>query len=276
MSRGPIAITGAAGVIGGVLASRLSGAYQLRLIDRRPVPAGGGIRVDLRDRDGLEDAFAGADAVIHLAASTSVGASWEDVLEANIVGTRHVLEAARATCVPRVVLASSNHVVGMYELDGAPAIYSGEASRRLGAEVAARPDSLYGVSKAFGELLGRYYADVHGLRVICLRIGTVLASDDPTAPAPAGAGAWSPAPWEQRIRATWLSHGDCAELFRCALEADVRYSVVYGVSNVPGRFWDLEGAREHLGWQPVDAFPTEEPRNAAARPDTGSGPAEGG
>lgn len=254
-----VAITGAAGVIGQVLSTRLADAYRLRLMDRVPVSGGAGMLVDLADRDALAHAFAGVAAVVHLAAASTVTAGWEDVLASNIVGTHHVFEAAVAAGVPRVVFASSNHVVGMVERDGAPGIYGGEPSTRLDAAAPPRPDSLYGVSKGFGELLGRYHADAHGLRVVCLRLGTVLASDDPMAPGPAGAATWSPAPWERRIRATWLSHRDCATLFRCALEADVRFAVVYGVSDVPGRFWDLEGARTQLGFVPADRFPGDAP-----------------
>ena len=43
-----------------------------------------------------------------------------------------------------------------------------------------RPDSLYGVSKVYGEALGRMYMERYGLRVFCLRIGAVRAHDDPT------------------------------------------------------------------------------------------------
>lgn len=250
-----VVITGAAGLIGGILAERLGGSRDLRLLDRAPIAGRPAAKVELGDAAALERAFRGADAVIHLAAAASVAATWPEVLEANVAGTYNVLEAARVAGVPRVVLASSNHVVGMYEPDvlgTAGAIGPGTPLDHL---VPPRPDSLYGVSKGVAELLGRFFADVHRLQVVCLRIGTVLRSDDPRDPAPPGFAAWGLVPWEARIRGTWLSHRDCAELFRCALEAEVGFTIVYGVSDVPDRLWDLEHARLTLGFVPRDRWP---------------------
>ncbi|MEZ4530908.1 MAG: NAD-dependent epimerase/dehydratase family protein [Thermomicrobiales bacterium] len=45
-----------------------------------------------------------------------------------------------------------------------------------------RPDSLYGVSKVYGEALGRYYHETYGMRVHNLRIGSVRADDNPVDP----------------------------------------------------------------------------------------------
>jgi nucleoside-diphosphate-sugar epimerase len=147
----------------------------------------------------------------------------------------------------------------MVEVDGAPAIYGPDDARVIDEQAQVRPDSDYGVSKAFGEALGRMYADRFGMRVICLRIGSVLADDDPTGPTPLAGAGWMP--WltdedrRARIRATWLSHRDCAELIRCALEADVRFAIAYGVSDNPRRFWSLQAARDLLGFVPVDRAP---------------------
>lgn len=252
-----LVITGAAGIIGRVLATPFAASNDLVLLDRRPDPDLPLTLLDLADRDGLVRAFDGADAVIHLAATSDVAATWEAVLESNIVGLHNVLEAAVAARVPRVVFASSNHVVGMYERDGAPSIYTDRERPSLDHRVPIRPDSPYGVSKAFGEALGRFYAETYGLQVICLRIGTVLAVDDPTAPLAEAAPAWAPGPWELRIRATWLSHRDCVELFQCALTADVAFAIAYGVSDTPGRFWDLAEAWRVLGFRPADRWPGE-------------------
>jgi nucleoside-diphosphate-sugar epimerase len=214
---------------------------------------------DIRDLATIRPAFAGVDAVVHLAAASSVDAPWDDVLADNITGTYNVFEAAREHGVRKVVFASSNHVVGMYEVEGAPAIYD-LADRRLCEPLTpVRPDSLYGVSKVFGEALGRLYADRHGMDVVCLRIGSVREDDDPTrgqagrpfAPFPELTEAQS----RHRLRAAWLSHRDCAQLIQRALDAPVHWAVVFGVSNNPRRFWDLQGARDLLGYDPIDAAP---------------------
>jgi nucleoside-diphosphate-sugar epimerase len=253
-----VAITGAAGVIGRVLARELADAYDLRLLTRRPTDFPS-LLADVSDLNTLLPHFADADVVVHLAAAATVEASWEDVLQANVIGTYNVFEAARRTGVELVVFASSNHAAGMYEVENAPALYSLDDERRWDERADVRPDSLYGVSKVFGEALGRHYADLHGLRVICLRIGSVLADDDPRSDRVAAGASWMSLDREAafaRLRATWLSQRDCAQLVRRCLEAtDVRWAVAYGISDNPRQFWDLRSARQMLGFSPVDRAP---------------------
>jgi nucleoside-diphosphate-sugar epimerase len=199
---------------------------------------------DIADLAAILPAFEGVDSVVHLAAAADVDSTWEEVLASNIIGTRNVFEAARLAGVAQVVFASSNHVVGMYEQDGKPEIYRADIDKPLVDEgPAPRPDSLYGVSKGFGELIGRYYVERHGLRVVCLRIGWVWDRDEPPTN-------------HAQAEAIWLSHRDCAQLVRRALEADqVDWAVVYGISNNPRGFWSLDGARRILGYEPQDSPP---------------------
>ena len=68
---------------------------------------------DLRDQRAVETALAGADGVLHLGALADE-ADFHDLAEINILGTYHVLEAARLTGAERVVYASSNRVTGFY------------------------------------------------------------------------------------------------------------------------------------------------------------------
>ena len=250
-------MTGADGVIGGVVRRHLGQLYQLSFLSHRPASFASHVG-DITDLASIQPAFEGVDAVVHLAASTSVDAPWDEILSNNIVGTYNVFEAARRAGLSRVVFASSNHTVGMYEVEGAPELYDVEDHRIYDAETMLRPDSLYGVSKIFGEALGRLYADRHGLSVICLRIGAVREHDDPTnlarerTPLLPGLTA---SQLGRRLRAAWLSHRDCAQLIRRALDTDTHWAVVYGVSNNPGRFWDLDGARDLIGYEPLDAAP---------------------
>jgi nucleoside-diphosphate-sugar epimerase len=244
-----------------VVRRHLADRYELRYLTRRPSEVPSHV-ADLTDLDAITPAFRDIDAVVHLAASSSVEAPWSDILPNNIVATYNVFEAARRAGVELVVFASSNHVVGMYEVESAPAVYELEDRRAWDAGVPVRPDSLYGVSKVFGEALGRMYVDRYGLRVICLRIGGVLADDDPARPRAAGRP-FEPLPEltsEQnahRIRAVWLSHRDCAQLIGLALDSGRQWAVVYGISDNPRKLWDLESARELLGYTPLDAAPSE-------------------
>jgi len=178
---------------------------------------------DVRDLAAMARAAADVDAVVHLAGIPDED-TFEHILDVNMVGTYHAFEAARRQHCQRVVLASSAHVTGFYP-----------TSQRIGPEVPPRPDSFYGVSKAFGENLGRLYADKHGLEVVCVRIGTL--ADCPAAP---------------RHLSTWLSPRDAVELFyRCLVAPKVGFTVVYGVSANPRGWWDTSSA-ERLGYQPAD------------------------
>jgi uronate dehydrogenase len=121
-----------------------------------------------------------------------------------------------------VVFASSNHAVGFYP-----------RSQRIGVGVTVRPDSRYGVSKAFGEALGALYADKHGLRVTCLRIGNVADT-----------------PADERRLSIWLKPEDLVQLIRIGLEhPDIQYEVFYGVSNNAASWWDNSNARR-FGYRP--------------------------
>ncbi|MFC4506170.1 MULTISPECIES: NAD-dependent epimerase/dehydratase family protein [Streptomyces] len=113
----------------------------------------------------IEDAVAGADAVVHLAALPSVPRSVADPLathHANATGTLQVLEAARRAGGPLVVAASSSSVYGAQ-----PDLPKTETSR-------AMPLSPYAVSKLATEAyLGAYHA-CYGLEVLPLRFFNVF------------------------------------------------------------------------------------------------------
>ena len=94
---------------------------------------------DLTDLAACEGICAGVDGIVHLGGQ-SVEADWGTVLQANIVGCYNLFEAARRQGVQRVVFASTNHVIGFYR-----------RTTRIDHAVPPRPDSRYGVSKAFGE-----------------------------------------------------------------------------------------------------------------------------
>ncbi|MCC7263942.1 MAG: NAD(P)-dependent oxidoreductase [Candidatus Latescibacteria bacterium] len=233
MAAKKVLITGAAGRIGNELRARLKGRYTLRLLDRRPVPEpeGEALVCDLGDLAGLEAACAGMDAVVHLAGNPGNSALWEVLLEDNIKGTYNLFEAARRQAVKRVIFASTNHVTGFYEFEG---IYTTP-------EMQERPDSLYGVSKAFGEDLGRFFVDQHGLAVICLRIGSFL----PEEAVRNRKG--------DRVLSTWLSPRDCAQLVWRGIEAEaVKFGIFYGISGNKRAYWDTQNARQLLGYAPED------------------------
>ena len=238
--RKTVAVTGGDGGIARILRGRLSDRWTARWLSRS--------EADVTELDRLEQAFAGAAAVVHLAAASDVDSEWDEVLPANIVGTYNVFEAARRTGVERVVFASSNHAVGMYQHDDGR-FADPEHPIEVSVDAPERPDSLYGASKVWGEALGRLYAERHGVEVVCLRIGWVLDEDGPPPPAEPGD---EPRDVARRAPGMWLSHRDCASLFEAALTADVRFAIVNGVGDNVGRWLTLDEGRRLLGWEPRD------------------------
>jgi NAD+ dependent glucose-6-phosphate dehydrogenase len=249
-------ITGASGVIGSVLRERLADHYEIIGLDRERTRDRAVQRVDVTRLKALTAAFAGADAVVDLAARSAVDTPWPDVWKNNVPAVVNALEAARLNGVRRFVYASSNHVTGMYERDRPySAIVEGrvgevdrQAVRLLDSSTPVRPDSAYAVGKVLGEAAARYYADVFGLSTICLRIGTVLPDDTPKRP---------------RHFATLLTHADLLRLCACALEApeDLSYGVYYGVSANTWRFWDIAEPGASIGFVPQDDAERLRPRD---------------
>ena len=252
-----VLITGVAGVVGQACVAHLSDRYELSGLDIKDPGNVPTLVADIADLNAILPAFEGMDAVIHLAGNPSVHSPWNDVFNINIQGTYNAYEACRIQGVTCLVFASSNHTIGRYEEDGMPEIYDLDDPRVYDETVEVRPDSLYGVSKLFGEAVGRYYQEYFGIRSYNLRIGSVRADDNPRDPSVPEGSFWLDLTPEQkydRLRATWLSKRDCAELMATCIEAeDVPFAVVYAISNNPRQFWDLSHAKELLGWTPKDS-----------------------
>lgn len=222
-----VLMTGASGGVGGRLRSLLKPVYPELLLSDITVPPNlrpnePFVQADLADLDAVEKAVDGVDGIVHLG-GFSVEGPWETILQSNIVGCRNLFEAARRKGVKRVVFASSNHAVGFYP-----------RHRKIRHDVTVRPDSRYGVSKAFGEAMGALYADKHDLRVLCLRIGHVLDR-----------------PADRRRLSIWLKPEDLVQLIRIGLEhPDLRYEIFYGVSLNERGFWDNSRAYRY-GYRPT-------------------------
>lgn len=203
----------------------------------------------------MNAALKDCETVIHLAGVVAVDADWESVYSTNIGGTYNVFEAARRNGAKRIIFASSNHCVGMHEVRNAPAIYEPGFGTVLGVDEPYRPDGLYGVWKAFGETLGRYYSDKYGMQMACIRIGSITDADDPRDPNVRESSGWLGLTDDEKFKryaATWMSQRDFARLVRAILARNVPYAVVYGVGDNATRFWDLEAGRAIYAFWPQD------------------------
>lgn len=222
-------LTGAAGNLGQVLRPRLKAhAEVLRVSDIAPPAAAGpgeeAIACDLADPAAVSRLVQDVDAIVHLG-GVSVERPFDEILPANIQGIYNLYEAARIHGVRRVVFASSNHVIGFYE-----------QGKQLDSDVPLRPDGYYGLSKAYGEHLSRFYFDRYGIETVCLRIGSSF-----------------PEPKDRRMMVTWLSYDDLTDLVtRSLFTPDVGHLIVYGASANRDRWWNDDAARI-LGFVPQDS-----------------------
>ncbi|HEY6353111.1 MAG TPA: NAD(P)-dependent oxidoreductase [Burkholderiaceae bacterium] len=229
-------LTGAAGGLGRVLRPRLLRlCATLRVSDKADLgaaAAGEEVRpAALEDRAAMLALLDGVDAVVHLG-GVSTEQAWDPILAANVVGLVNLYEAARKHGVKRIVFASSNHVTGFYRQDEV-----------VSPSDPVRPDGAYGLSKAWGENVSRFYFDRYGIETACLRIGSSF-----------------PEPKDRRMLATWLSYDDLERLVSACLTAPVLgHTIVYGMSDNTTTWWDNTSAR-HVGYRPRDS---SEPFRAA-------------
>jgi uronate dehydrogenase len=249
-------LTGAAGGLGRELRPRLKRrCATLRLSDIADLGAAAPgeelVTAALEDAAAVDQLLAGVDAVVHLG-GVSVEGPFEPILQANIVGVYNLYEAARRQRVRRIVYASSNHVTGFYRQDEV-----------IDARAPLRPDGYYGVSKAFGENLSRFYFDRYGIETVCLRIGSSF-----------------PEPKNRRMLATWLSYDDLERLVVASLTAPVvGHSIVYGMSDNTTTWWSNTPA-QHIGFRAEDSSEpfraALEAREALPDPNDPAGRCQGG
>ena len=222
-------LTGAAGGLGQALRTRLKANCEvLRLSDRVDLGQAAAqeecMIADLADAGAVNAMVQGVDAIVHMG-GVSVEGAFAPILQANILGVFNLYEAARKNGVRRVVFASSNHVTGFYR-----------QCETISTDQPARPDGLYGVSKAFGEDLSRFYFDRYGIETACVRIGSSFAE-----------------PRDRRMLATWLSFDDLHRLISACLSTPVLgHTIIFGMSDNSSAWWDNAQAR-HVGYVPKDS-----------------------
>ncbi|MHC2108445.1 NAD-dependent epimerase/dehydratase family protein [Methylobacterium sp. CM6246] len=229
----PILLTGASGALGRVLTKALGAqGWTLRLTDRvpfpDPLPEGARFQVaDLEDGPAILRLAEGCGTILHFG-GISVEHPFETVIGPNIRGLYHAYEAARRERA-RMVFAASNHTIGFHE-----------RTEVLDDDCALAPDGYYGLSKAYGEMMGGLYRDKHGVESVFLRIGSCF-----------------PEPTDARMLATWLSYADLTRLITRATLAPTLGPkgsvVIWGASNNSRMTWWRRDGRDTIGWAPQDS-----------------------
>ena len=234
-----VLVTGAAGNIGSNFArwARERGKYTLRLTDVNDeglanVAEFGETRAaDLSDLDAVKELCQGVHTVVHMGGNPDPSATWDSLLDINIIGTYNVFVGAKAAGVRRVVFASSIHAVSGYPPDVQVKTWE-----------PVNPGDVYGVTKCFGEALGRYMAEQEGVSVLALRIGAFQ-------PPETAAGEGGPDLFDY-----FVSHDDLCRLIECCVDADegLRWAILHGLSENRFKRLDLTDTREKVGYRPQD------------------------
>jgi uronate dehydrogenase len=244
-------VTGAAGGLGRVLRRRLQPvATTLRLSDiAEMAPAERHEEVvpcDLADKAAVDRLVQGCDAIVHLGG-----------ISVDVRSRRSSRPTSRAcsTCTKR-----RGAMVCAAWCSPVPTTSSGfhEQGKLLDADAPRRPDGYYGLSKAFGEDLSRFYFDRYGIESACLRIGSSY-----------------PEPKDRRMLVTWLSYADLTSLVQaCLFAPGLGHAIVYGVSANRDTWWD-NAIAARIGWRPrdssepyrqlVESLSAPDPADAASR-----------
>jgi len=240
-----VLVTGAAGNIGKYFAEHSHEKYDLRImvhkLDQRAEelrPFGELVAGELSDLDRLKELCRGIDTVVHMAGDPDPGAAWASLLESNIVGAYNMFVAAKSAGCRRVIYASSIHAVS-----GSPADVQVKTSDPV------NPGDLYGVSKCFGEALGRYMAEQEGLSVIALRIGAFQPIEAAREEGSIG------------MLDAFVSQRDLNQLIeRCVDVESIKFAILHGLSDNRFKRLDISDARALVGYQPQDDLTDENPK----------------
>ncbi|QDY71496.1 NAD-dependent epimerase/dehydratase family protein [Qingshengfaniella alkalisoli] len=221
-------ITGAAGGLGSVMRTKLAHlADTVRLSDVADMGTSASneelVECDLSDEQAVNELVEGCDGIVHFG-GVSIERPFRQIMAGNIHGVYNLYEAARAHGMPRIVFASSNHTIGFHTQD-----------THLQADCVTKPDSLYGVSKCFGESMASMYHSKFGQETAIVRIGSSFEK-----------------PTNHRMMATWFSYDDFTRLIERVFSVrKLGCPIIWGVSANDEHWWDNSQA-SFLGWVPKD------------------------
>ena len=252
MTQPKVLITGASGLIGGLVLKNLSDRYEFSGLSRHAVEGIPYTVGSITDRDAVRQAVAGQDMVLHLAGETQ-SLEWDPQFEVTAGGTINVLRAAAEAGVRRFVLMSTGSTMCGWEWDDSLPYGRLAAGERdlpqwdlLDYETPPRPDSPYGAAKLFCEAAGRWFSDQTPMSVLIIRLGAVLKEDRPML---------------IRHFPGFLAQADAVQMIDKCLSApaDVRFGIFDAISENSTRWRDTSPAKEVLGWRPTGSSDNFDP-----------------
>ena len=171
-----VLVTGAGGLMGRYVIDELAGKYQLSGLDILPDIRGlPHIQDTILNPEAVRRACEGMDAVVQIAAIPNIwSGSGEDIIHTNVTGTWNVLKAAEEAGVKRVIVTSSDSVIGYTVLSGSmiPPDYV-----PVDETHARRPTDPYALSKKLCEEMTRSFVDRGAFEAVVMRPVFVLYPD---------------------------------------------------------------------------------------------------
>ena len=193
-------------------------------------------RIDITQIATLRKAFMGVDTILHLAGQPAEFMNFDKLIEPNIIGVYNVFEAARLENVKKIIFASSGHTVFGYP----------DTMNNIPANIATKPDCLYGASKVFGESLCSVYAHNYNMSCLAVRIGGYtnesLKDFIATYPNP------------EKNKSLMTTKRDLSQMFhKCIMSSeDLKFEIFSAISNSKLKKLDIEHAKKTLGFDPQD------------------------
>ncbi|HEX9278130.1 MAG TPA: NAD(P)-dependent oxidoreductase [Casimicrobiaceae bacterium] len=223
-----VLVTGSGGLLGRHVVRELQCRCSVSGFDQKRCPEDVPQTIaDVTDIAAVRAACAGNDAVVHIAAIPNIwSGTGERILNVNVMGTWNVQQAAEEAGAKRVILCSSDSVLGFTVMSDS---MRGPEYAPVDAAHPLRPTDPYALSKLLGEDIGRSFVDRGKLEVIALRPVFVLYEEmygevkarakDPAnykGPAAGGPSSAGGGPlWH------YVDPRDVARAFRLALEVPV-------------------------------------------------------
>lgn len=240
--RARVLLTGAKGKIASGVAPQLREVCELFETDILP-PKGDEANyrmADLLEFEQIVPLMEGMDAVVHMAIATVDGFSQpngtleyeEMALKVNVTGCYHAYEAARRAGVKKFIYMSSLTTI----MGGWTSQQDEEwAQYHYDEHTLPNPQNQYACTKLYGENMGSLYSRLHGMSVICLRIGQ---------PYPIGNyldGRW---PVNRKSRGLVIAMEDIGRAILCGLNTQIPFGVYNLVSHSDTQVVSLARARE--------------------------------
>jgi UDP-glucose 4-epimerase len=215
-----IVVTGGFGRLGRYVTENLRQRCDLTILDRISVQASDvrSVEADVTDYSALRNAFAGQEAVVHLAAIPNPRTAPPDVtFQINVQGTWAVLQAAEDCGVKRVIVASSDAALGLhYNPPG-----WGPQYLPIDEDHPLRPVEFYSLSKECTESICRSYANRGKVEAIIIRPTHIVFPPEFPELEARGADVQNYHLW------TYIAPEDVAEGFRCALDSSEGHHAAY-------------------------------------------------